>query len=336
MVKKSLIFLYILAWLFSCLSCNKNQSEVPREMKEKGYKFVEVKDIKELEPGLKTDFKWYLKTVNKLLENPKSVTLNADKYYKLWNNAYGYRDRAGAKIIADIIGMNNGSKFWHGCFLTLANGQEKTPASLESLTENDYSEKQAAQFVFTHLFTYSELKNCGFYKLRELAQLMQSTYNDGLLLPNFIVPPFYKNNSAGTLEDEFKWCSAELGDKGYVESSGVTITKITVANVAFRTCHYELGNKYLDDHINTNHLRDKIVVCMSGLCDPLGEVETLYYAGYSIHLEYNSSDPSTIYLYSDNGVRYKARNLSQFDPNNKTKVLLQLSKEREQLPWLKR
>jgi len=209
--------------------------------------------------------------------------------------------------------------------LTLANGQEKNPASTENFVDADF--KNGVQFVFNHIFSYAQLKNSKFVGMRNYAKLLKDIYDEHGSIKNIGGP--------GTYEDAFWLYYRRLGIKELALSDKtfpLTLTKTAVALMAFRSCHYEIGDEYFKKVMEK--LRH------AGKDDTLGcewcsreMPDLIYYAGYSIHQEGNPADPYNVYLNTDYGIKCKARTLENFGSG--IKILLDLSKERDQLPWLK-
>ncbi|HNQ79167.1 MAG TPA: hypothetical protein PKJ37_10740 [Acidobacteriota bacterium] len=294
------LFLFVLA------SCDKNKC--PSKNDEDNLQLIE-KIRYQLEPGLETDLKWYKTTMENIVEN-KILELAACDYRKLWNNTYAYRDRKGAMIIANYLNKNNYSRFWRDCFYTLAEGQEKHPASLDNLMESDLCDIEIGTPLW-NLFSYSELESINFQKVKAFLAEMQHLYNLEALHPE---PPIKKN--PWTNVDYFRWVSSKPGDPLHIKNiNPLSHSPHAIAHYAFKSCYYESANK--------------AVLEVGG-----GGLESLYYAGHSIHLEKDSMGSDNICLVTDDGHRIETGK-SYKDIDESIKVLLELSEGRDRFEWLK-
>lgn len=307
----SLIFIIILS-VFLLSGCSEDRYFSKKDLSEdslENEKNIE-KIKKQLEPGLETDFKWYKAKMEDIIED-KKLELSACDYCNLWDNAYAYRDRRGARIIADYINRNGFSKFWRDCFYTLAEGQEKYPASLKNLLESDICEKKIGTALW-NLFTFKELETINFPVVKVFVQEMFNSYQ----IYESLKPVPYTKKYPWTHLDYFKWVSSKPGDSLYVKDvNPLCYSPYAVAEYAFLSCHYESAQKALLE--------------IEG-----GGLRMLYYSGHSIYIERNSIYSDNVCLITDDGHKIELKTRFK-DIGETVKTLLKLSEERDKLPWLR-
>lgn len=316
---------YILISVFLMCGC-RNERVKSKEDKLVINSFGEKSKSILFEEHINPDLKWYLEKIESLIKEGKGKNVSAEDYYRLWTNSYAYRDFTGAKIIAESIYNRGGSVYWRNCFLTLALGQEKYPSIIDGFTESDLI--KGDQFVINHLFSYSQLKSCKLVFFEQYSKLLKSAWEEGIDRGLY--------NEPGTIVDHYKADEIRLGKKNVLlnfEKKDFILTKIAVAINAFRSCYYESGKKYLDEIIRENLKKSKKVNCEeigSGACKEI--LLLMYYAGYTINMEQDPKNEEYVNLEIDNGMIFKIKRIYYDD---KIKLLVMLSKEKESFPWEK-
>lgn len=266
----------------------------------------------QIEPGLESDCKWYKEIMEKIILEKKLILYPKD-YYRLWINAYIYRDRKGAKIIGRYLENGGYSKFWRDCFYTLAEGQEKYPATLENFSEEDLYEEEIGTPLW-YIFTYEELTKLNSLKVRLFLREMEESYKFESSQGYKIQPSTRKH--PWTKADTFKWASSKPGDALYTTEAGPgAYTLFSIAYYAFQCCYYESAFKAYKESGRGNIILD-------------------YYAGYSYYLEKDPNNSSIFYLISDNGIANKLK-INEEELSDSIKTIVKLSRERDTFGWLK-
>lgn len=280
--------------------------------------------------GARPDCKYYKETLLQL--GTRAAVFTANDYARLWETAYAYRDRIGAKKISVAI-AGSGSRFWCQCFLTLAEGQELAPPTLANFRPADLS--KGNQMVFELLFPYRDLQKSGVPTLKMIASLIKECYKVG---PTEI--------EAGTLtvEDAYQAMSREVS-AATLRGDYISVDKVRQFNalnrlaaavlIAFKSCHYESGDKWLKvwlaansgtvGSVVGNYNRNAVILPM-----------LYYYSGESICLQMGQHElKGQLVMATCSGIKLAVVG-SREALSEESNLVLGLSRERERLPWIRK